>query len=88
MPIWKIWDHDRTDKPTQKVDRRRLQQKRQRRYKPTSITNKLKVTETIRSTSRASEPVILKKYVQAKFDDLEEVMMEKNDALYGDAFND
>ena len=28
------------------------------------------------------------KYVQAKFDDLEDVVMEKNDALYGDAFND
>ena len=88
MPIWKIWDHDRTDKPTQKVDRRRLQQKRQRRYKPTSITHKLKVTETIRSTNRASEPVKLKKYLQAKFDDLEDVVLKKNDALYGDAFND
>ena len=88
MPIWRIWDHDRTDAPIQKVDKRRLQMNRQRKYKPTSITHKLKVTDTTRSTSRASEPVLWKKYIQATFDDLEEVAMEKNDALYGDAFND
>ena len=29
-----------------------------------------------------------KKYLQATFDDLETVVLEKNDALYGDAFND
>jgi len=26
VPIWKIWDHNRTDDPTKKVDKRRLQQ--------------------------------------------------------------
>ena len=88
VPIWKIWNHDRTDKPITKVDRSRITQSKQKRYKPARITNKLKVTDSKRSTSRASEPVILKKYVQVKFDDLEEVVMEKNDALYGDAFND
>ena len=40
VPIWKIWDHDRTDEPIKKVDKRRLQQNRKRKYKPTSITNK------------------------------------------------
>ena len=88
ISIWKIWDHDQTDEPIKKVDKRRLQQNRKRKYKPTSITNKWKVTDNIRSTSCVSEPVILKKYVQAKFDDLEDVVMENNDALYGDAFND
>ena len=88
VPIWKIWDHDRTDEPIKKADKRRLQQNRKRKYKPTSITNKWKVTDSIRSTSRVSEPVIRKKYVQATFDDLEDVVMEKNDALYGNVFND
>ena len=88
VPIWKIWDHDRTDEPIKKIDKRRLQQNRKRKYKVTSITNKWKVTDSIRSTSRVSEPVIRKKYVQATFDDLEDVVMEKNDSLYGDAFND
>ena len=63
VPIWKIWDHDRTDEPTKKVDKRRLQQNRQRKYKTTSITNKWKVTESIRSTSRVTEPVKGKTYL-------------------------
>ena len=88
VPIWKIWNHDRTEKPITKVDRSRITQSKQKIYKTARITNKWKVTDSNRSTSRASEPVILKTYVQAKFDDLEDVMMEKNDALYGDAFND
>ena len=88
IPIWKIWDHDRTDKPITRIDRSRITKTKQKKYKTVPITNKWKVTDSNRSTSRASEPVILKKYVQAKFDNLEDVMMEKNDALYGDAFND
>ena len=88
VPIWKIWNHDRTDKPLTKVDRSRITQSKQKKYKSARITNKLKVTASKRSTSRASDPVILKKYVQARFDDLEEVLFEKNDALYGDSFND
>ena len=88
VPIWKIWNHDRTDKPITKVDRSRITQSKQKTYKTARITSKWKLTDSIRSTSRASEPVILKKYVQVKFDDLEDVVMEKNDALYGDAFND
>ena len=50
--------------------------------------NKLKVKERIRLTSQATEYVKGKIYLQATFDNLEEVMMEKNDALYGDANND
>ena len=88
VPIWKIWDHDRIDKPVKRIDRSRITQTKQKKYKAARITNKWKVTDSKRSTSRASEPVKLKKYLQAKFDDLEEVVMEKNDALYGDAFND
>ena len=88
VPIWKIWDHDRTDKPIKRIDWSRITQTKQKKYKAARITNKWKVTDSKRSTSRASEPVKLKKYLQAKFDDLEDVLLEKNDALYGDAFND
>ena len=88
VPIWKIWEPDRIDKPAKKVDKRRLQQNRQRKYKTTSITNKWKVTGSIKSTSRVTEHVKGKTYLQATFDNLEDVVMEKNDTLYGDAFND
>ena len=47
VSIWKIWDHNRTDEPTKKVDTRCLQQNRKRKYKTTSITNKWKVTKSI-----------------------------------------
>ena len=88
VPIWKIWNHDRTDKPITKVDRSRITQSKQKIYKTARITNKWKVTKSIRSTSRVTELVKGKTYLQATFDDLEDVVMEKNDVLYGDAFND
>ena len=88
VPIWKIWEPERIDEPEKKVDKRRLHQTRQKKYKATSITNKLKVTERTRSTSCVPTQVEMKKYLQATFDDLEVVVMEKNEALYGDAFND
>ena len=50
--------------------------------------NKLKVKERIRSTSLVTKYVERKTYLQATFDNLEAVVMEKNDALYGDAGND
>ena len=88
VPIWKIWDPDRTDEPAKKVDKRRLKQTKQKKYKASSITDKLKVTGSIKSTSRVTDRFKRKTYLQATFDDLEVVMMEKNPALYGDAFND
>mmetsp|Transcript_20144 Transcript_20144/g.23241 ORF Transcript_20144/g.23241 Transcript_20144/m.23241 type:complete len:91 (-) Transcript_20144:105-377(-) len=88
VPIWKIWEPERIDKPAKKVDKRRLKQTKQKKYKASSITDKLKVTTHTRSTSRAPVQAKEKKYLQVKFDDLEVVMMEKNVALYGDAFND
>ena len=88
IPLWKIWDHDQTDGPIKKIDWSRITQSKQKIYKTARITNKWKVTDSIRSTSRASEPVILKIYVQAKFENLEDAVMEKNDTLYGNAFND
>ena len=88
VPIWKIWDPDRTDEPEKKVDKRRTKQTKQKKYKASSITDKLKVTNRTRSTSRALVQAEKKKYLQVKFDDLEVVVMEKNAALYGDAFND
>ena len=88
IPLWKIWDHDRTDGPIKKIDRSRITQSTQKKYKTARITTKLKVKEHIRSTSRATEQIKRKTYVQVKFDDLEAVVMEKNDALYCDAFND
>ena len=48
----------------------------------------MEATGRTKSTSRVSEEFKRKKYVQATFDDLETVVLEKNDALYGDAFND
>ena len=48
----------------------------------------MKVTGRTKSTSRVKEHVKGKIYVQATFDDLETIVLEKNDALYGDAFND
>ena len=86
--MWKIWEPERIDEPEKKVDERRLQQTRQKKYKATSITKKLKVKECTRSTSRVPVQVEEKKYLQITFDDLEVVLMEKNEALYSDAFND
>ena len=86
--IWKIWEPERTDEPKKKVDKRRLQQTRQKKYKATRITNKWKDTGIIKSTSRVTEHVKGKTFMQAFFGNLVAVVMEKNDALYGDAFND
>ena len=88
VPIWKIWEPERTNKTAKKVDKRRLKQTKQKKYKASSITDKLKVTNRTRSTSRAPVQAEKKKYLQVKFDDLEVVVMEKNAALYVDAFND
>ena len=90
VPIWKIWEPERTNEPVKKVDKRRItaSRKKKKKYKTTGIVNKLKVKERIRSTSRATEYVEGKTYLQATFDNLEAVVMEKNDALYGDAGND
>ena len=46
------------------------------------------VQERIRSTSRFTKYVKGKTYLQATLGNLEEVVMEKDDALYGDAGND
>ena len=88
VPLWKIWEPDRTDEPKKKVDRRRVAQLKPKKYKATKITNKLKVKGRVKSTSRAPAVVVEKKYRQVKFDDLKTIVLEKNDALYGDAFND
>ena len=90
VPLWKIWEPDRTDEPKKKVDRRRVieSRKKVKKYKATKITNKMKVKERVKSTSRAPAVVAEKTYQQVKFDDLETVVLEKNDALYGEAFND
>ena len=86
--IWKIWDPDRTNEPAKKVDKRRFKQSKQKKYKASSITDKLKVTGSIKSTSRVTDRFKRKTYLQATFDTIEVVMMEKNPSLYGDAFND
>ena len=33
VPIWKIWDHNRMDKPVQKVDKGRIKDKQKRQGK-------------------------------------------------------
>ena len=91
VPIWKIWEPERTNEPVKKVDKRRItaSRKKTKKYKTTGIMNKLKVKECIRSTSRVIEYVKGKTYLQATFDNLEAVVINKtNDTLYGDAFND
>ena len=90
VPIWKVWKPERIDEPVKKVDKKRITafRKKTTKYKTTRITNKLEVTGRTKSTSRVTEHVERKTYLQATFDDLEAVAMEKNDALYGDAFND
>ena len=90
VTIWKIWEPERTNEPVKKVDKRRItaSRKRTKKYKTTDIMNKLKVKEHIRSTSQATEYVKRKTYLQATFDNLEEVVTEKNDTIYRDAGND
>ena len=62
--------------------------KKTKKYRTTSIMNKLKVKGRIRSTSSSTKYVEEETYLQATFDILELDVMEKNDALYGDAGND
>ena len=88
VPILNIWEPERTYESEKKVDKRRLKQTKQKKYKATSITNKLKVKDRTRSTSRAPVQADKKKYLKATFDDLEVIVMEKNAALYGGTFND
>ena len=88
VPIWKIWEPEWTDEPKKNVDKRQLKRTKQKKYKASSITDKLKVKNRTRSTSRAQVQAEKRKYLQVKFVDLEVVVMEKNGALYGDAFND
>jgi len=88
VPIWKIWEPERIDEPKKNVDKRRLKRTKQKKYKASSIIKKLKVKNRTRSTSRVRVQAKKKKYLQVKLNDLEVVVMEKNAALYGDAFND
>ena len=90
VPIWKIWEPERTNEPVKKVDKRRItaSRKKTNKYKTTSIMNKLKVKERIRSTSRVTKYTKGNIHLQDIFDNLEAVVMEKNDALYRDAGND
>ena len=90
VPIWKIWEPDQTDEPKKKVDKRRItaSKRKTKKYKTTRITIKMKVTGRTKSTSQVTEHIKGKTYLQTTFDDLEMVVLEKNNALYGDAFND
>ena len=88
VPIWKIWDQGRTDESVKKVDKRRITESRQKKYKETRITTTLKVINRLRSNSRVPPDYKGKTYSQATVDDLEIFVMNKNDDLFGDAFND
>ena len=90
VPIWKIWEQERNNESIKKVDKRRIaaSRKKTKKYKTISIMNKLNVKERIRSTSQVTKYVKGKTYLQATFDNLEAVVMKKNDALYRDAGND
>ena len=54
----------------------------------TRITAKLKVTKRWKSTNRVLNYTKGKTYLQATFDDLGTIVLENNDALYRDTFND
>ena len=77
VPIWKIWEPERIDEPKKKVDKTRLQQTRQKKYKATRITTKMKVTKRWKSTSRVPDYIKGKTYLQATFDNPEMVVLEK-----------
>ena len=72
VPIWKIREPERIDEPVKKVDKRRItvSWKKTIKYRATRITKKLEVKERTRSTSRVTEYVEGKTYIQATFDDL------------------
>ena len=88
VPLWRIWEPDITDGPKKKVDRRRVTQSKPKKYKATKITNKMKVDKWWKSTSRVPDYMKEKGYLQATFDNLETVVLEKNDALYSEAFDE
>ena len=48
----------------------------------------MEITGRTKSTSRVTEHIKGKTYLQATFDEFKAVAMEKIDALYSDAFND
>ena len=48
--IWKIWGPERADEPEKKVNKRRITQLKQRKYKATRITTTLKVINGWKST--------------------------------------
>ena len=52
------------------------------------MTTTLKVTDRWKSTSRVPDYAKGKTYSQVTFDDVETFVLEKNDDLFGDAFND
>ena len=75
---WKIWDLDKTVEPEKKVDSRRVTQLQDKKYKERRITNKLKVTNYLKLTSKVIDYKATK-YLQASFDNLETFVMRKND---------
>ena len=92
MPIWKIWDLERTDGPEKKIGKRRITQSKQKntkkqKYEETRITTILKVTDRLKSTSRVPD-YKGETCSQATFDSLETFLLKKNNDLFGDAFND
>ena len=88
-PIWRLWNPNWQSEPGTKVDRSRITNSKQRKYKTARITTKLKVTKRSRSTSKAHG--YKEQYFSQKL--LNECVPKEytpvmNDALFGDAFND
>ena len=48
----------------------------------------MEITWRMKSTRQVTKQVKRKTYIQATFYDLEKIVIEKINALYGDAFND
>ena len=83
-----MWDPNRIFEPEKKVDRQRITKSKQRKYKVTRITTKLRVTKSRRSTSKAKG--YKERFFKQKL--LHECTSKEftpvvNDALFGDAFN-
>ena len=87
-PIWRLWNPDRQSEPGTKVDRSRITNSKQRKYKTARITTKLKVTNHSRSTSKAQdykERHFSQKLISKCVPKVYTPVM--NAALFGDAFN-
>ena len=65
VPIWKIWDHNQTDKPVQKIDKRQIKETRQKNLKQEESQPKWKLpgirNQPVKLKNRSEETHIYKR---------------------------